>query len=435
MLKCQNNIKKYDKYKDSSIEWIGEIPEGWRIQKIKYSAEIFTGNSINDSEKGNYEVQENAIPYIATKNIEAGTNKIDYDNGVYIPTSSEFKVAPANSVLLCIEGGSAGRKIGFSDKAVCFVNKLCCFMAKNGFSAKLLYYLCQSDVFLTDFYLKMSGLIGGVSTGQIKNINVIFPIPEEQDMIANYLDKECGLIDEVIKKEKSIIEKLKEYKQSIITEAVMQGLNKNVESKATGVEYLKNIPQHWKLRRIKYLLLPLQRKLLNDDDVITCFRNGTVTLRKNIREEGYTFSDTEHGYQGVEPDDLVIHGMDGFAGAIGISDSRGKISPVVHVCASLENKKYYMYFLRALAMNDVFMALSDGVRIRSSDFRNWEKLAKIIVANPPINEQQQIADFISQKCKAIEKTIATKETLIEKLTEYKKSLIYECVTGKRKVAE
>lgn len=203
--------------------------------------------------------------------------------------------------------------------------------------------------------------------------------------------------------------------------------------KKSNIDYLGDVPNHWDIRRLKYVLTPLSREVLENDEVVTCFRDGEVTLRKNKKEEGYTFSDTENGYQGVEIGDLVIHGMDAFAGAIGISDSRGKCTPVVHVCDSKENKRYYMYFLRALALKDVFMALSDGVRIRSSDFRNWAKLAKFFVLVPPIEEQKEIVGFLDKKCNEIDDLINQKQLLLKEIDEYKKSLIYECVTGKREV--
>ena len=105
-------VKKYNTYKDSGIEWIGKIPQDWNLTKIKYCCSVYTGNSISDDEKDNYTNEENAIPYVATKDIDADTNTINYDNGLYIPIdSSNFKIAPQNSIILCVEGGSAGKKL------------------------------------------------------------------------------------------------------------------------------------------------------------------------------------------------------------------------------------------------------------------------------------------------------------------------------------
>ena len=129
----------------------------------------------------------------------------------------------------------------------------------------------------------------------------------------------------------------------------MDEVMRYAEMKDSGVEWIGEIPSHWEVLRGKNILNLLERPVLDDDDVVTCFRDGEVTLRKNRREEDFTNSLKEIGYQGLEAGNLVVHGMDGFAGAIGISDSRGKASPVLNVMDSSQNKKFIMYYLRALA--------------------------------------------------------------------------------------
>ena len=153
------------------------------------------------------------------------------------------------------------------------------------------------------------------------------------------------------------------------------------QMKSSGVPWADTIPASWNVRRGKTILTLLSRAIRDDDEIITCFRDGEVTLRKNRREDGFTVALQENGYQGIEPGDLVVHGMDGFAGAIGISDSRGKATPVLNVMDSSQNKKYLMYYLRALAYKDVFMSLSTGIRVRSCDLR-WNKLAVLPFIHP-----------------------------------------------------
>ena len=140
-------------------------------------------------------------------------------------------------------------------------------------------------------------------------------------------------------------------------------------------------------------------------------------------------SDKEIGYQGIEKNDLVVHGMDGFAGAIGISDSRGKGSPVLIVLDSNQNKKYLMYYLRNLAYNNVFLSLITGIRVRSCDLR-WEKIANLPFLTPPIEEQIKIADYLDNNISSINKSIEKIKEHIQLLEEYKSSLIYHVVTGK-----
>lgn len=199
------------------------------------------------------------------------------------------------------------------------------------------------------------------------------------------------------------------------------------EMRDSGIEWIKQIPTGWSTTRGKNILQLMKRPPEADDEVITCFRDGEVTLRRNRREEGFTFSDKEIGYQGIKKGDLVIHGMDGFAGAIGISDSDGKGSPVLVVCTTKENARYLMYYLRTLAMQDVFLALATGIRERSCDLR-WNKIADLLFPVPELNEQCRIVDYLDRKCSQIDAIIARQQEVIEKLKAYKLSVITEAVT-------
>ena len=196
--------------------------------------------------------------------------------------------------------------------------------------------------------------------------------------------------------------------------------------KDSGVAWIGEMPEDWTVKRGKFTLKLLNRPVKETDDVITCFRDGEVTLRTNRRTDGFTVSVKEIGYQGIEPGDLVIHGMDGFAGSIGISDSRGKSSPVLVVCDTDENKRYIMYYLRSMAYNDVFTALATGIRVRSCDLR-WNKLAELPYILPSLEEQNQIVLAIESSTSKVDALIANVQAQIEKLKAYKQSLITEVV--------
>lgn len=202
---------------------------------------------------------------------------------------------------------------------------------------------------------------------------------------------------------------------------------RHYEMKDSGVEWIGELPSHWTTKRGKNILRLLSRPVRPDDEIVTCFRDGDVTLRKNRREEGFTNALVEAGYQGVEPGDLVVHGMDGFAGSIGVSDSRGKASPVLNVMDSSENKRYLMYYLRGIAMREVFLALSTGIRVRSCDLR-WNKLAVLSYIVPPLSEQTAIAAYLDEKCATIDAIIAEAKSSIEEYKSWKASVIFETVT-------
>lgn len=204
-------------------------------------------------------------------------------------------------------------------------------------------------------------------------------------------------------------------------------MRKYSEYKNSDVPWIGNIPSHWNIQRGKNVLTLLDRPILDTDDVITCFRDGEVTLRKNRREEGFTLSFQEIGYQGIEPGDLVVHGMDGFAGAIGVSDSRGKATPVLNVMDSIHNKRFLMYYLRTAAYKDVFMSLSTGIRVRSCDLR-WNKLSVFPFVLPEREEQDRIAEYIDNKLLQINNIISEAKASIEEYKAWKASIIYEAVT-------
>ena len=204
------------------------------------------------------------------------------------------------------------------------------------------------------------------------------------------------------------------------------------EMKDSGLQWAGDIPQYWNIAKGKHFMAVLERPVRDDDNVITCFRDGEVTLRSNRREDGFTVATVEAGYQGIEPGDLVVHGMDGFAGSIGISDSRGKASPVLNGLDTDQCKRYIMYYLRSMAYSDVFLALATGIRVRSCDLR-WNKLAELSYPVPPLDEQNAIVKHIDSVLSKAEAVIADKKAQLATLDEYKKSLIFEYVTGKKEV--
>ncbi|MGV2450184.1 UNVERIFIED_CONTAM: restriction endonuclease subunit S [Ralstonia mannitolilytica] len=202
------------------------------------------------------------------------------------------------------------------------------------------------------------------------------------------------------------------------------------EYKDSGIEWLGKAPSHWNTEKGKWLFIKNERPILPEYDIITCFRDGHVTLRKNRREEGFTNSLKEIGYQGVLKGDLVIHQMDAFAGAIGVSDSDGKSTPVYSICTPRFNNVsnyYYAYLLRNMALSGFITSLGKGIRERSTDFR-FNDFANLVYPLPPLNEQETIAKFLDNKCQKVDATIITKEQQIEKLKELRQVTIHQAVT-------
>jgi type I restriction enzyme, S subunit len=190
--------------------------------------------------------------------------------------------------------------------------------------------------------------------------------------------------------------------------------------------WLKTIPEHWDSKRAKTMFEKVNRPVKDSDDTVTCFRDGVVTLRKNRRTTGFTESMKEIGYQGVRKGDLVIHQMDAFAGAIGVSDSNGKSTPVYSVCipkSDIYSNYYYAYIVREMAKTGFIQSLYRGIRERSSDFR-FDTFGKQYLPIPPRPEQDQIVKFLDFKISKINKFIKDKKREIELLKEQIEYLCY-----------
>ena len=211
-----SNIQK----KETSISWLGNIPSHWKLSKFKYIAILNTGNSLNEEQKQLYRSDNlDEIPYISSKDIDLETRIVNYVNGLRIPRENNyFKVSPKGSILMVVEGGSAGRKLCFLEQDVCFVNKLCSIDCYE--NAKFLFYFIQSKNFQVKFKKSISGLIGGVSVSELKDFHIPLPPTVEQEEIVSYLNNKISQIDKKIELENKKIGLIKEYRKSIISSLV-----------------------------------------------------------------------------------------------------------------------------------------------------------------------------------------------------------------------
>lgn len=202
------------------------------------------------------------------------------------------------------------------------------------------------------------------------------------------------------------------------------------EYRSSEIPWIKQVPAHWGELRTKFLFELMKRPPSEDDGVVTAFRDGQVTLRSKRRTEGFTNSLKEIGYQGVRKGDLVIHAMDAFAGAIGVSDSDGKSTPVYSVCKpreGLSNSKYYARLLRQMALSGFVESLAKGIRERSTEFR-WADAGNVSLPVPPLSEQFAIAAFLDRETAKIDALISEQEKLIALLAEKRQATISHAVT-------
>ena len=409
--------------KDSGIEWIDEIPAYWEVMPNKY---------LMRKEKSICSVYNGEDILSLTMN---GVIVRDLDAGGKMPSSFDgYQRIDAGNLLMCLfDIDVTPRCVGLIKQGGITSPAYSQFKLYDGFDATYYcYYYTMLDNDKTLLHLAKN-LRHSLTEEQLGAVPVIVPPLDEQRRISAFLDRRCAEIDALAADIQAQIDTLEQYKRSVITETVTGGLNPNAETRDSGIPWIGAIPAHWKCIRGKYILRYLQKSVRESDGVLTCFRDGEVTLRSNRREDGFTMADKEIGYQGVDVGDLVVHGMDGFAGAIGISDSRGKASPVLNVLDTEQNKRYIMYFLRSMAYGDVFLALATGIRVRSCDLR-WNKLSELFYPVPPLAEQSEIVAYIDSVIGRTNAVIADKKAQMDTLSDYKKSLIFEYVTGKKEVS-
>ncbi len=260
---------------------------------------------------------------------------------------------------------------------------------------------------------------------------VALPPMNEQIAIAAYLNSKCTEIDALIADVQSQIDVLEQYKRSSITEAVTRGIRGNFEVEESRVFYMGPINKRWKLSKIGYICTKLTRSFQPEDTALICSNKGKVL----VRDAGVTgiMVSEDNAMQGICKGDIAIHGMDTWHGAIALSDYDGKITRVVHVCDSTEDKRFVVYWMQHLAYQGVYKLISNGVRGNTSDFRSWDKVSDIYIPIPTRAEQTEICDYLDGICRRVESVIETKKEQITVLEAYKKSLIYEYVTGKKEV--
>ena len=412
------------KMKDSGAKWIGEIPFEWRVDKLKYhltrneprnpggktvlSLYRELGVIPKDSRDDNHNVtSEDTSNYKYVRPGDFVINKMKAWQGSVAVSDYEGIVSPAYFVYR------------FTDEV---------------FHRRYFHYLlrgCYRDEFMR--------LSGGIRVGQwdlpsssLDNIPILIPEMDEQKRIAAFLDRRCAEIDALAADIQSQIDTLEQYKRSAITETVTGGLNPNAETRDSGVFYMAPMNAKWRLTKIGYICTKLSRPFHSDDTALICSNKGKVLVRPDDLT-GIMVSE-DNAMQGIRAGDIAIHGMDTWHGAIAMSEYDGKITRVVHVCDSTEEKRFIVYYLQHLAYQGVYKLISNGVRGNTSDFRSWDKVRDIFIALPEtLKEQREICDYLDRICAETDEIISVKKEQIDVLNDYKKALIFEYVTGKKEV--
>lgn len=420
--------------KDSGIEWIGEIPKDWTVIKLKHLCKITDGTHFSP------QTTDVGKPYITVSNV--ANSRIDIQGALTI-SEEDFETLvkqgcqPKIGDVLLSKDGTVGRTaVVVDDNAFVCLSSLGILSPGNHLDSFFLKYMLDSVLLQDQMIQAMAGsALRRITISKIKDFFILFPSKFEQITVANYLDTQCSEIDataEDIQKEISLLE---DYKKSLIYNVISNGINHSAYSTETD-EVWGNVPQGWKLVDIKYLFEIVKRIAGKEGyDVLSVTQKGLKV--KDITSGDGQLADNYSGYQFVYPTDYVMNHMDLLTGWVDCSELFGVTSPDYRVFRLMDkaanNLVYYKYVMQCCYMNKIFYSLGQGVsnlgrwRLQTSSFNNFK------VPVPPKAEQDEIADYLDTKCSEIDALIADKKRQLDILADYKKSLIYEYVTGKKEV--
>jgi len=433
------------KMKESGVEWIGEIPDDWSITRLIYLSKD-EPNSIVDGPFGsdlkNEEYVDFGIPIVQLNNINAYNHNLS--NKVYI---SEKK-AKALSRHIAISGDiviakmmPAGRSCILKNDFKEYIVSADCIRCSlnNRYNSHFVLYSLNS------YIIEEAGILSKGSTRQrinlslVKKFRIIDPPLPTQNRIASFLDTKCSLIDSTIEKEREVIDKLKEYRQAVITEAVTKGIRAGVPMKDSGVEWIGEIPEGWNKRKLNGLLrsigsgtTPKSNPLYYDGEY-PWLNTGDLAddFIQNVNKTVTELAIQDHSPLKLYDAPSVVIALYGATiGKLGITTYPLTVNQACCVMTTKPDLDYKYLFYALLGIRKYLFILSYGA---GQPNISGETIKSLQIPHPPVSEQHEIADYLDTKCSDIDATIQKRELAIEKLTAYKQSLIYECVTGKKEV--
>lgn len=421
------SFPEHQSFQSTEHKWIGNVPSHWELRANKY---IFSLKKQSVGKRSaEYDLLSLTLRGIIKRDMENPEGKFPAEFDTY------QEVSPGDFVFCHFDVEETPRTVGLSDFHGMITGAYTVYRTQNSVDPRFLLYFylnADSNKKLRSLY---TGLRNTISKDAFASFKTPMPPLPEQRAIAMFLDDKCAKIDGAVKIKEDQIALLRERRKIIIHDAVTQGLNPVAPMKDSAIDWIGQIPAHWDVVRFKYLFSQSRLPVRNDDEIVTSYRDGQVTLRSNRRLDGYTEAIIEGGYQGIRQGQLVLNSMDAFEGAIGVSDSDGKCTPEYVICDpnnSAINQYYFSYLLREMALAKYIQVICNAVRQRAVRIR-FNNLATRFMAIPPVDEQKEIVDFIETQKAKIADAIAIKESQIAALKEYKTNLINAAVTGKIKV--
>ncbi len=428
-------VKRYAAYKESGVEWLGELPAHWRIGRLKDFANINPYTHLSNHLK-----EEDLIEFVPMSNVDEIFGKIKEYN--FVPLKQVYsgytkfrtqdiifaKITP------CMENGNCAI-VGELLHGICFGStEFMVFRARRILKEKYLHYFLHNDLFRRNAEPYMRGTAGQKRISSHYMATHFFSLPPipEQTAIAAYLDTKTAQIDrqvELLNKKATQYGKLK---QSLINETVTRGLDRSAPMKESGVEWIGEVPAHWDVKRLKELFNERSQKGYPKEPLLIASQTHGVTLKSSYLRNTMTVQNDFHLMKLVNKNDFVIS-LRSFEGGIEISAQRGIISTAYTILTPATNEaaRYYKHLFKSTRF--IFLLVTCTTGIREGRNVNYQQLKRELLPAPPISEQTAIAAFLDTKTAQIDRIVSTINTQIDKLKELRKTLINDVVTGKIKV--
>lgn len=408
--------------KDSGVEWIGEIGNYFRIVKLKHVSTILDQFRQPVTADQRNQEGETLYDYYGASGIIDKINGYTIDDHVMLIGEDGANLKMRNLPIMYEVNGKAWIN-----------NHAHILKPKEGMDFYYLFYALEA--------IDINPYITGSAQPKLSQENmknILLPVPDinMQKKIVRCIKRACKELDNILTKTRASIEEYKKLKQAVIVQAVTKGLDSDVEMKDSGIAWIGQIPTAWKISKLKHHLRRNEPKNPGDAIVLSLYRELGV-IPKDSRDDNHnvTSEDTSN-YKYVKQGDFVVNKMKAWQGSVAVSDYEGIVSPAYFVYQFTDAvylKKYFHYLIRG-CYKDEFRRLSSGIRIGQWDLSS-DELDNILVIIPAISEQQKIADYLDENCIEIDNLIAKKEKYIAEIENYKKSLIFEYVTGKKEVPE
>ena len=414
-------FKQYPSYKNSGVEWLGDVPEHWNLKRFCY---LFAENK-----KKNIRLKETNVLSLSYGNIKE--KNIDDNKGLLPESFETYQIIEPNDIIFRftdLQNDKRSLRSAISKYHGIITSAYIGVKTKQ--NADFYNYLFRAYDLQKVFYSMGEGMRQSLKMDELNKMPVVLPSEDEQKRIVAFLNTETTRIDNLITKQEKLIELLEEQRKSIISHAVTKGLNPNAPMKDSGVEWLGEVPEDWEVKRFGYIFTENKKKNIGLIETNVLSLSYGNIKEKNIDDNKGLLPESFETYQIIEPNDIVFRFTDlqndkrSLRNAI--SKYHGIITSAYIGVKTKENADFYNYLFRAYDLQKVFYSMGDGMR----QSLKMDELNKMPIVLPKIEAQERIVKFINEENQRINNLVVKQKNLIEKLKEYRSSIISHAVTGK-----